>query len=619
MHNQKNLLKILFQNIPLLILLLTVFMTYANTVDDLDFWWHLKSGQLIFETQGIPQEDYFAYTTDAPESITIIGRDDVSPTELPSGYKSNALKGNWLSQLIFYLVYAVGGFVGIGILKSIVFVFVYLILYLTMLKRGADHPVSFLVLCLIAFIGIEFNYTRPQMFSLLLFPCVLYTLYDFKNKGKSIYFLPVLMLLWANLHGGFILGVLVIISFAFAETLKYLLKNKISFSIASPLPEKRLKNLVIFSSFAVLASLINPNLYKTFLFPFVFQRSLFATVEEYHSPMLYEYHAYWFMLALVLVFIVISIKKRRLDLSELCILILVTLPSLKSIRYIIFFALGSGIFLAYAMSCLFTQLKESGAVRKQLDRPVFQKGLLSFLVVILSISICIAMMISGKVLHFDMRDNRYPSGAVAFIKENKIPGDMFNLYNWGGYLIWHLYPDYRVFIDGRCLNETAFFHYSQILKAAQGNNPHIPLWQRLLDVYGVDFIVTRAVSPSGKIINLVDNLYIHDEWELVYADGKSMIFLRNTPENYTTINSYKLPKEKIDKEIIDECKQGIKDAPATKGYYETLGYMYMKKTRLKDALDMFQKYLTIDPHDEKIKYYHDLVKQYTRRYNLQHQ
>ena len=335
--------------------------------------------------------------------------------------------------------------------------------------------------------------------------------------------------------------------------------------------------------------------------------------------MLYEYHAYWFMLALVLIFIVISIKKRRLDLSELCLLIIVTLPSLKSIRYIIFFALGSGVFLAYAMSFVHTHFKEKGLIKNILTRPMFQKGLLSFLVVILSFSIFIAIVISGKALKFDMGENRYPSGAVAFIKENEIPGDMFNLYNWGGYLIWHFYPDYRVFIDGRFLDETAFFHYNQILKAAKGNDPHNPLWKRLLDAYGVDFIITRAVSHSGKIISLVDNLYMHDEWKLVYADGKSMVFLRNAPENYTIINRYELPKEKIDDEIIDECKQGIKDTPATRGYYETLGYMYMKKNRLKDALNMFRKYLTIDPHDEKVKYYHDLVKQYMKRYNLKHQ
>jgi hypothetical protein len=348
------------------------------------------------------------------------------------------------------------------------------------------------------------------------------------------------------------------------------------------------------------------------------EQSIFKTLDEYHRPMFYEYHAYWFMLALVIIFVLISIKKRRLDFSDLCLLIIVTLPSLQGIRYIIFFALGSGLFLAYAMSFFVKDLKESRALRKLLDRLVIQPGFFSSLAAILSLSIFAGVALSGKTLQFDMGDKIYPSGAVTFIHENKPSGNMVNPYNWGGYLIWHLYPQYKVFIDGRTLNETAFLHGRFIFRAEMGSNPHTPLWKELLDAYGVNFIVTNAVSSSGKIIRLVDMLSVDDNWKLVYADGKSMIFLRNAPENYTIIKNHELPKEKIDDEIIDECRRGLKDTPATKGYYETLGYMYMKKNRLEDALNMFRKYLSIDPDNEKVKYYHDLVMRYMKRYK-QHQ
>ena len=526
--------------IPILFLLLIVFMVYANKVDDLDLWWHLKSGQVIYETRAIPQEDNFSYTTEISDNIIYTIKDNVSlkylPLEKSNLYWTIGLSHSWFSQLILYLSYLMGGFTGVGILKSIIFVTAYLVLYLTMLKREANHLSSLFVLCLIALIGIDFNYTRSQIFSFLLFPCVLYILYDFRKEGKSIYFLPPLMLLWANLHGGFILGILLIFTFTFAELLKFLFKNKFALSIISPLPQKRLKILVIFFFVSILTSLINPNNYKPFLFPYMHEKSIFRTIEEYHSPMLYEYHAYWFMLALVIIFIVISIKRKRLDLSELFILIIVVLLSLKSIRYIIFFALGSGVFLAHSMTCLYTQLKEWRLIKNLLNRPVFQKGVSSLVVAILSSLILMGVVISGKILQFDMGDKGYPSGAINFIKENKPSGNMFNPYNWGGYLIWHLYPEYRVFIDGRTLNETAFLHTSLIFKAEQGKNLKIALWKQLLDAYGVNFIITNAVSSSGKIIRLVDMLYIDNGWKLVYADGKSIIFIRNTPENYTIIN-----------------------------------------------------------------------------------
>jgi hypothetical protein len=622
LNNRTNLLNRIFHNLPIFSLLLIVFLTYANRADDLDLWWHLKQGQLLYETHTIPQKDNFAYTTEISESISRMGRDEVASPELPSGNNSRFwsmnLKLNWLSQLIFYFVYLLTGFTGIGILKSAIFVLAYFVLYLAMLRRGAGRLSSFFVLCLVAVIGVDFNYSRPQIFSFLLFPCTLYALYDFRRGGRSIYFLPLIILIWANLHGGFILGVLIIFAFTFAEFLKYLLNNKFGMFNFSSLSRQRLKTLVIFSIGSGIASLINPISYKVFLFPLIQERSLFATIEEYHRPMLYEYHAYWFMLVLVIISILILVKKRDLDLSELFLAVIVILPSLKGIRYIIFFALGTGVFLAYSMTYASTRLKEWGPFKKIVNSPKLSgmnlKNSLSLLLVFLSVIILIKTAASGKVLKLEVGENRYPSGAVAFIQKNEISGNMFNPYNWGGYLVWQLYPDYRVFIYGRSLNETAFFHYNQILKAEKGNKAGMPLWKRLLTAYNVNFVLTSAVSSSGNIIPLVDMLYADDEWKLVYADGKSVIFLKDSLANQNFIKKYQVSKEELDKEIIGECEQGIKDAPATWGYYETLGYVYMKKNRLNEAAAMFQKYLTMNPNNENVKYYYNLVKQYLNQH-----
>jgi len=622
LNNRTNLSNRILHNIPIFLLLFIVFLTYANRVDDLDLWWHLKQGQLIYETHTIPQKDNFAYTTEIPESISRMGRDEVATTELPSEsgsrYWSTSLKRNWLSQLIFYFVYLLTGFTGIGILKSAIFVLSYFVLYLAMLRRGAGRLSSFLVLCLIAVVGVDFNYTRPQLFSFLLFPCVLYTLYDFRKGGRSVYFLPPLMLIWSNLHGGFILGVLIIFAFTFAEFLKYLLHDKFGIFKISTLSKERLKTLVIFSIGSGIVSLINPITYKVFLFPLIQERSLFATIEEYHRPMLYEYHAYWFMLALVIISILILVKKRGLDLTELFLSVIVILPSLRGIRYIIFFALGTGVFLAYSMTYASTLLKEWGPFNKIVNNPKLSemdlKNYLSLSVVFLSLIFLIKTGTSGKVLKLEMGENRYPSGAVAFIQKNRISGNMFNPYNWGGYLVWRLYPDYRVFIYGRSLNETAFFHYNQILKAEKGNKASMPLWKRLLNAYNVNFILTNTVSSSGNIIPLADMLYMSDEWKLVYLDGKSIIFLKDIPVNQNLILKYALSKEEIYNEIISECEQGIKDAPATWGYYETLGYVYMKKNRLNEAAAMFKKYLAMNPNNENVTYYYNLVKQYLNQH-----
>lgn len=621
----KSSTKKIIQIIPLLSLLIITFMTYANTIDDLDLWWHLKSGQVIYETHTIPQKDDFAFTSYIPENISKTGTEDVDTAGLTSEkinsfLSSGFIKRNWLSQLIFYVVYLSSGFTGIGIMKSSIFVIALIVLYLTMLKRGAGQWTAFFVLCLIAYIGKDFNYTRPQIFSFLMFTCMLYTLYDFKKGGKSIYFLPVLMIIWANLHGGIILGVIIVVAFTFAELIKYLLHNALGISKMFSMHKRQLQILALFVAGSAFASLISPSGYKTFLFPWILKKSIFGTIEEYHRPMIYEYHTYWFMLLLVIICALILIFGRRLDLVDLFLCMTVILPSLKSNKYIIYFALGTSVFLAYSITYAGISIKERDLYKKLFNKTGISKlnlqVSLPLLLAILSVVALIQISSSDEVLRFDTREKRYPSGAVTFIQENKLSGNMFNLFNWGGYIVWHLYPDHRVFIYGRAVNETAFFHYNQIANAISGNDAGSarPIWKRLLDTYNVNFILTSALTSTGNIIPLVDRLYQDGEWELIYEDGKSMIFLKASQDNYDIIHQLYLSKEKIYDEIISEGRQGIAETPATWGYYETLGFVYMKQNRFNDALIMFEKYLSMNPNNQKVRESYELLKRYEEKY-----
>jgi hypothetical protein len=617
-NNRKYSLREISHAFLLSSLLLMVFMTYANKVDDLDLWWHLKQGQLIYETHEIPHRDLFSFTTEIPKDVSGIGKKEAQPSELPAEntnrYWSTSIRRNWLSQFLLYLTYLIAGFKGIGILKSATFVVAYTALYVSMIKRGADKLIAFLILSLVALIGTDFNYTRPQIFSFLLFSGMLYTLYDFRKGGRSIYFLPLLMLIWSNLHGGFILGVLMIFAFTFGELIKYLLHPSSGMAGMPSLNKNQIKRLGLIAAVSAIASLVNPNSYKAFLFPVIQEKSIFRSIEEYSRPMLYEYHAYWFMLALTIVAIAILIKKKRLDLTELFLSLIVILPSVKGIRYILFFALGTGVFLAHALTVISSGMKDRKPLsffdRSRLSK-IGLKGALTLLLTVSVVVILIRLGTTGRVLAFDVQERRYPSGAAAFIQQNKVSGKMFNPYNWGGYLIWRLYPDYKVFMYGRTLNETAFFHYAQILKASPGNVPGSPLWKRLLDAYEVNFILTSAVNSTGGIVPLVGVLYTDSDWHLVYSDGKSMIFLKYSEENQGILHQYHISKERVFDEIISECKQGIAEFPATWGYYETLGYVYMKQNRINEAIAMFEKYLSMNPYNAQLKTSYELLKRYS--------
>ncbi len=118
------------------------------------------------------------------------------------------------------------------------------------------------------------------------------------------------------------------------------------------------------------------------------------------------------------------------------------------------------------------------------------------------------------------------------------------------------------------------------------------------------------MNYQGRIIPLVDRLYVDKAWELIYQDGKSVIFLKDTAENRDLLQKFALPRDLLHDEIIIECKQGIRDTPATWGYYETLGYMYMQKHRLKEARVMFEKYLSMNPDNQNIRRYLGMIKRH---------
>ena len=583
-------------------LLTAVFLAYGDRVDDLDLWWHLKSGELIAQTHQVPSQDRFAYTTDLPATLARLGLDEMPAAQRPSAFAhwSMNLNHSWLGQLLFYQAYAAGGLTGVALLKSLLFALTLLILYLTMRRAGAGSPAALLTLALIAWIAKDFNYSRPQLFSFVGLALLGYLLTDFRQGGRKFLGLPLLMLLWANLHGGFIIGVAVLLLFAIGEIPRLLLAKKWPWPPA-PLSGRRLAALLLITGVTLLAALANPNGYRIFLFPDAVRHSLFQLfIEEYHRPMAYEYHAYWLMLLLVA--LVLPFRLKRLELAEIFVALFLMASSYTAIRAIIFFAIGSGGVLARSLSEAATWLATRAWFSRLAPAP-FRRALdLGFnaLLALLALALVGKTALGNEPFNLAAHGQDYPEEAVRFIEANNLPGPLFNPYNWGGYLIWTL-PSHPVFIDGRCLNETAYAQYLQIVGAAKGQEKKGPLWRRLLDAHRVQLIMSPAVAGNGNLIALVDRLFFAPDWEVIYQDGKTLLFLRKTEENAAIIQRYALPKQAIFQEAEAECRQGIEKTPATWGYYETLGYICMNSYRLDEAKAMFREYLTRNPYNERIR------------------
>jgi tetratricopeptide (TPR) repeat protein len=118
----------------------------------------------------------------------------------------------------------------------------------------------------------------------------------------------------------------------------------------------------------------------------------------------------------------------------------------------------------------------------------------------------------------DLNERRYPIRTVEFMKRERVPGPLFNVYVWGGYELWGLYPDYRVFFDGRThvYGEAIVREYLDVTLLN-------PRWRSVLDRWQIQAVLTFPNYP------LTQALYESREWRLAFVDHEALLFVRNTP------------------------------------------------------------------------------------------
>ena len=155
----------------------------------------------------------------------------------------------------------------------------------------------------------------------------------------------------------------------------------------------------------------------------------------------------------------------------------------------------------------------------------------TLVLVALSITIVDFRHSMGITLKHPIKPTRFPEKATEFIMNKSPSGNIFNHFNWGGYLIWKLYPDYKVFIDGRTLNPKALNHYTYMLwdKSRAGS---------LFDLYGIKTIIIPPANPfTGEAYELVKFLDKEKQWINIYKDETSLIYIRGK-ENQHLMNIY---------------------------------------------------------------------------------
>jgi hypothetical protein len=478
-----------------LIALLTFILIFAMSTRipvDTDTWWHLRSGEHMLASRALLMSDPFSLTRQGEAWIN----------------------HSWGSQIILYGFYRIlGGGVGLA-------------LYTALLATGGMWVVSRMcegnayvrafALVLGAAAAAVFWSARPQMTSFFLSTIVLYLLYLYKwRKLDRLWLLPVLMVAWVNLHGGFAIGFILLVGFIGGEVLGRL------FDAQNPdgLTWRRIGTVALMTALAAAALAINPNTVQMWGYPFrtVGIGVLQAYIQEWASPNFHGRETWPFVFLLLGTLAAVGLGSRRIGWSDLALVAGTAFLALYAGRNISVFAVVTTPVLVRHLQ---SYLEERG-LRLRPPRPA-RGPLLALNYALLILVAAGALLYVAAILTprsvLKAQGEYLPVEAAAYLNESVDPataGAMFNTYNWGGYLMFAA-PQFPVFVDGRTdLYDDALL--TEWLNTILGKD-----WQATFQKWDIRLVVIEKDSALASALRTAPG------WREVHTDAKAAIFRRGS-------------------------------------------------------------------------------------------
>ena len=501
---------------------IAVTIYFMSPIMDPDFPWHIKTGEYIYQHREIPKTD--------PFSIASTG----------SSTEKFLLSQYWLAQVIFYLIFSTIGPLGIIMLRSLIFTGIIAILWFSM--KEAPLLLKACVLYFTATLFLVYLSDRPQLFTFLLAAVVVVILENYRKTTsvKWLALLPAVMLFWANAHGGFILGDVLIIIVCLSEAVKYFFIRK----PAQPLTERKLLWLLVIGLASIMVSYVNPNSSYAFIFAFEGATSPYIrAIKEYQTPLMETWgpfanrvnFIYWAVMGYSLVLLALNL--RRLDITHLGLVFFTLYISLDAVRFVPFFVMTSLIISGpYRFGIRIPerfrhndinrmsfpqapdklgQAPRVGPVPILSGNPSFTERfrtslndkayriydvmytMVRRLQTPVNILLLITVIFWGGYLAYSHPGKRfltrmvgsrlYPEQAVLFLEQNVPSAKMFNSHGTGSYLLLRLYPKFKVFIDTRAYNTEMVLEANDITYAKRWDGDQYSLWDALNELLPKDY------------------------------------------------------------------------------------------------------------------------------------
>ncbi len=521
-----------------------VFSFAAFGIQDSDVAQYLASGKYIVEHHVIPATNIFAYPN----------------------INYGMVWDEWLFHLIVYGIYSLAGFAGLAIFQIAIVVSIFALLYVAG-RRVARPAVLLPILLAVLLTAHERFMLRADLLSLLFVAAYIFILEKYESNttapwplGKSagqentklIYALPFLQLIWANFHGFWILGLIIVAIYIFSRMVTQIWQKTFSSNFNSKL-------LIIFIA-SIALCFVNPYGVSGFKVPFerlvelkTTHSILLDTNADFYSPFSatpearhISVDAYKILILLSVSILFLQIKKISLRFVLLYLAFL--LMSVNFIRNIPLFAVVVAFIFPKIMGDLVEQWKLRLSEKRKEIIHILIFIILGVSMIFLSYSLITNKfyLSEGRTRRFGLEMNTFvfPTKAVEWLKTNKLSGPMFNDYNIGAYLNWQLYPEQQAFIDGRNNSYDIKFleNYFKIMAG-------VTSYQNIVETQKINLFLLNHKSNDTKII--IQKLYRDPDWTLVYFDELSVIFVKNAEVNREIIKKYKIDFKTGKNAIVD--------------------------------------------------------------------
>lgn len=448
-----------------------------------DTWWHIKLGQQILATGHWLHADIYSFTA----------------------YGNNPLTYEWIGEVVLALAYKLAGLRGLQIILFGLTSSILVLVYYYACLRSRNSKAAFAATVATMPLAVYCFTLRPQLLGYIFLLITLISIERYRQGlQRSLWFLVPLFLIWVNTHGSFILGFCVL-GLYWLCGLKRLSVGGLS---TEPWQARQRIHIEIVFLLGTLMLPLTPFGGQAFIFPI--EKALFFPAQSAHIqewlPLNFSLWEPKIFLLLLLAFLFAQVACRMsCSIEEIFLVLFTAYMTCVHTRFVILFALVFTPVLAALLAHWFPPYEEGK------DKRVIN----AILILAIALAIVRAMPTNREL---DKRVSKdFPVAAVTYLQNHSVPGPMYNAYAFGGYLLWAMGPEHKVFIDGR----GDFYEQAGVFSDYIDVQDIKPDAFAILRTYRINSCIVQRDSPLATLLRA------SGKWNEIYKDPLSSIFVRD--------------------------------------------------------------------------------------------